>query len=1273
MKPPESMRTQTYVSEGALTANADPAATTGMDAEPRAKAGRLFDELPGYELLEELGRGAMGVVYKARQIALNRLVAIKVLAADRVQSRDLIRFLAEAEAIAAIEHPHVVQVFEFGERTGRPFMALEYCSGGTLAQRLQAGPLPSHDAAGVLAKIASGVAAGHKLGIVHRDLKPGNILLFPSSDPHARDLLTPKVTDFGLAKQIHGHDLTTTQAVMGTPAYMAPEQARGDSKFVGPEADVWALGAILYECLTGKPPFRGSDTWSLLNRIQSDDPTSLRSHNRAIPRDLELICLKCLSKDAADRYPTAGEMAADLGRMLNGESVSVRAAGVVERTAKWAKRKPTLASAYVLAAAVVVLVALGTGAALLWQSAVGARDQLAIEKRTADEARRDAELARDGERAANDNLAATHYAGTVALAYRQWAANRLALAGAILDECRPDLRGWEWDYLHGRTRREAFALRGHEGAVYSVAFSTDGTTLASAGQDGTIRLWNSTTGETVAVLRGASGGIYSVSFDPIRPRLAAGGEDGSVRVWDLPNRQPLFEHKGEGDVTSIAYSPDGKSLAIGRANKTAAILAADNGDSVGTLLGHAEAITSVAFSPDSTLLATASYDKTVHLWDVASCEPRVILVHKSPVLFATFDPSFKIEPVVPARQARPRERQTISLVRANFQNDERPRPTPFRLATGLQDGSVRQWDNGSGVLATAGFAQDRNVQVGTTLSGDPIFNVQASDAAAVSEVAFRPDGKWLAAGRADGSTTFYRTDGSGATFQMSDHTGRVASIGFAKDGDRLATAGEDGLVKIWDKGPCATIYSPIATASQAGQAFLSSVGFTDDSRKLRSGRRDRSGQEWEIILKPPEASSSRMPEEMPKEPSAAPSRIEKPTARPEVAPAPRRVPRGEKKVGLFREEDRAETPRQHDLFRAVFYQPPQPAQPPPPVEPPSPPTSGASSGWTTPYTTGGVPSAGSSTSANVAGVAASSIHINDRAAPYAFGPGGWWITTDTAANLVQLGWPGGPTERDASLEFEWPSMAGRTIEERPAAASNFSLRGAKSGSPTAITAVAIAPTRDFIAAGRGDGWVVLWNSADWQVRRLFRAHASTVGALAISPDGKVLATAGFDHSIRVWNAETGAEIAAMKGHVAEVLTVAFGSDGTWLVSGAADNTARVWDARTGVERRVLRGHIGVVTAVAVSPDGKRVLTGSFDHTARLWNPATGHEVLVLPTGNAGPIRAVAFSPNGDRIAVAGFLPSVRVYDRTPPVLPLFPPDPPAVMPKPKVESSKPAK
>ena len=312
--------------------------------------------VPGYDLLAPLGEGGMGVVWKARQTKLNRLVALKmVLGEQRAGSKELIRFLAEAEAVAAVKHPHVVQVYEYGEANGRPFLAMEYLPGGSLADRLErTGRLDPKAAAELVATLAGAVQAAHDLGIVHRDLKPGNVLF----DEHGQ----PKVTDFGLAKRAGGSDLTATQAVMGTPAYMAPEQARGDTKFVGPQADVYSLGVILYECLTGTRPFEAPDQLALLRKVAEEEPERPGKRVPGLPRDVELICLKCLAKDPAERYPTAGALAADLGRFAAGEPVSVRAAGVVERAAKWARRKPTLAAAYTLGLLAVLLGGLGGAA-----------------------------------------------------------------------------------------------------------------------------------------------------------------------------------------------------------------------------------------------------------------------------------------------------------------------------------------------------------------------------------------------------------------------------------------------------------------------------------------------------------------------------------------------------------------------------------------------------------------------------------------------------------------------------------------------------------------------------------------------------------------------------------------------------------------------------------------------------------------------------------------------------------------------------------------------
>ena len=308
--------------------DATTAAETGPDGrDDRETASPGAPSLPGYEVLGELGRGGMGVVYKARQVSLNRTVALKMLPGGAYAERhELARFLGEAEAVAAVKHPHVVQVYDFGQCDARPYFAMEYLGGGSLVDLIRtSGRLAPATAAALVEKVARGVQAAHDLGIVHRDLKPANVLLADDGEP--------KVADFGLAKRGGRTDLTRTGAVMGTPHYMAPEQAAGRAKFVGPAADVYALGAILYECLTGRTPFAAEDTVRLLVKVVEDEPEPVRRLAPDVPRDLEAVCLKCLRKEPAARYATAEDLAADLRRFLNGESVAARSTGVLGRVA----------------------------------------------------------------------------------------------------------------------------------------------------------------------------------------------------------------------------------------------------------------------------------------------------------------------------------------------------------------------------------------------------------------------------------------------------------------------------------------------------------------------------------------------------------------------------------------------------------------------------------------------------------------------------------------------------------------------------------------------------------------------------------------------------------------------------------------------------------------------------------------------------------------------------------------------------------------------------
>ncbi len=359
---------------------------------PRPQRERFGD----YELLERLARGGMGVVYRARHTRLNRVVALKMLlSGDQAAEAELARFRTEAEAIARLQHPHIVQVFEIGEHDGKAFLALEFCAGGSLRDALAGTPLPPRQAAAVVETLSQAMQVAHQAGVIHRDLKPANVLLAgdvpdaddPSLQPgelrQRRLGLTPKVADFGLAKKLDEKGQTVTGEVLGTPGYMAPEQAAGKVRRPGPAVDVYALGAILYELLTGRPPFQAATAMDTLMQVLKDEPVPPSRLQPGVPRDLETICLKCLHKAPDKRYASAAALAADLRRFQDGEPIEARPAGWAERGWKWAKRRPT-AAALTLVSVLALLVLLVGG---LWFNArlTEQRNDALDQKKTAQE------------------------------------------------------------------------------------------------------------------------------------------------------------------------------------------------------------------------------------------------------------------------------------------------------------------------------------------------------------------------------------------------------------------------------------------------------------------------------------------------------------------------------------------------------------------------------------------------------------------------------------------------------------------------------------------------------------------------------------------------------------------------------------------------------------------------------------------------------------------------------------------------------------------------
>jgi WD40 repeat protein len=744
-------------------------------------------QIEGFEVVRELGRGGMGVVYLARQLQPDRLVALKLLrAADQADEAELARFRLEAETLARLRHPNIVQIHVVGEHDGRPFLALEYIAGGTLADKVQESlPTPAAAAAQV-ETLARAMHAAHERGVVHRDLKPENVLL--DSDG------TPKITDFGLAKKLDASGQTASNAVVGTPSYMAPEQAGGQSRLVGPAADVYALGAILYKLLTGRPPFQGPTTMDILLQVVSADPVPPRRLRPEVPRDLQTICLKCLAKVPGERYADGLALAEDLRRCRAGEPIQARPAGRAEQLVKWARRRPALAAAYGLGLLALLLGSGGIGALGLWQRAEKAREELLL----------------------------VSYFRAMDLAHRDCQDDKFERAHRCLQDYPERVRGWEWHYLwrlsHPRT---LLTLKGHAYTVMSVSFSPDGHRLASASDDWTVKVWGAHTGQEERTLKGHTGSVFAVSFSPDDRHLASASADGTVKVWDAQTGREERTLKGHtGGVQGVSFSPDGRRLASAGGNfhgpGEVKVWNAQTGQEERTLQGHKPGAEDVSFSPDGRRLASISLDGTVKVWDALTGQEVLTLrggssrMAFSPdgrrLASASWDNTVKVWDAHTGQEIHSLKGHTKEVRSVSFSPDGR------RLASASFDRTVKVWDAQTGQLALS-------------LEGHT---------GAVWGVAFSPDGRLASAGGSwsAGEVKVWAQPGQ-EILPLKGHTGAVWGVDFSPDGRRLASASQDKTVKIWD--------------AQTGQEILTlkghtgavrGVSFSPDGRRLASASDD---------------------------------------------------------------------------------------------------------------------------------------------------------------------------------------------------------------------------------------------------------------------------------------------------------------------------------------------------------------------------------------------------------------------------------------------------
>jgi eukaryotic-like serine/threonine-protein kinase len=785
-----------------------------------AVQGQVFGD---YELQEEIASGGMGIVYKAWQRSLSRTVALKMIRAGRLASAlDVQRFRAEAEAAASLEHSNIVPIYDVDEHEGHHYFAMKLIEGGNLASKIPYFQEHPRDAARTLATMARAVHFAHQRGILHRDLKPANILLDAEGEPY--------VTDFGVAKRLKGQgEHTDAGLIMGTASYMAPEQAAGKVKRLTTAADVYSLGAILFEMLTGQPPFQSETTLETLRMVQEDEPDRPRLYNPKVSRDLETICLKCLDKTPSSRYRSAESLADDLDSWLLGEPIQARRSPFYERWYKWTKRHPTTAGLVgtTLLGAVGLLTALIVSYILITRS----YSDLANEKLKTEEASR--------------SLERTIYYQNIALAARESAAGNGPNAMRLLDQCPEDMRGWEWNLLKWHSHEDPVTLHGSGGALFGLTLHPDGIHVAAACFDDTIPIWSMNRSDPVRTLAGHHGPVRSVAFSPDGKWLASASGDKTIKIWDWAKGHVMRTLTGHSlNLWSVAFSPDGKYLA----SSGGGLATGDDGEikiwdtADGTLVHSIDRpsvrVWKVLFSPDSKQLATTGEDKMVKLYDVKTGElTKTLAGHTVPVLSLAFSPKGD------------------------------------RLASGSgmhnagDTGEIKVWDLTAGkeIVQMAGHADevwclafspdgdrlasasfDQTVKLWDTATGQEVLTLRGhSDH--VRGVAFSSDGKRLVSASEDNtlriwdSTPVSLQSTDDKSFTLTGHKDRVWCVAYRPDGKQLASASEDHTIGIWDLDKKEKAFSLMGHS-----AGVRAVAYSPDGRYLASASYDNTVRVWDV-------------------------------------------------------------------------------------------------------------------------------------------------------------------------------------------------------------------------------------------------------------------------------------------------------------------------------------------------------------------------------------------------------------------------------------------
>jgi WD40 repeat protein len=823
----------------------------------------------------------MGVVYQAQDLRLHRLVALKVVRGSEVAPGDLERFLGEARTLAGLSHPHVVAIHAVSEPGQAPFFTMEWMGGGSLAQKLDGTPWPDARASALVETLARAVHAVHGRHIVHRDLKPANVLLAEDG--------TPKVADFGLARRLdRDGSLNPSGAIVGTPSYMAPEQALGKlAGEVGPAADVYGLGAILYELLTGRPPFRAAAVVDTLVQVLQEEPVPPGRLNLRVAKDLEAVCLKCLEKNPRRRYASAEALAEDLRRFRDGAPTLARPLGRAGRLWRWARRRPLVAS---LAALVFVLLAVGAVGGVTAALLINASRKQEVEaRRRADRlaeqearARRQAdrllvvrtfdralELCRQGkvrqgmiwlaealERAPPDeqdfrhairvNLAAWRLQLRSPRAILSHQSEVRALAVSPVDArvvtATADQKAWVWDGLTGQPTRAPLP---HPARVNAVVFRPDGRAVLTGCADGRARLWQlgpgGPAGKPLEVRHGAA--VRAVAFRPDGHAFLTGGDDGGACLWDAATGKAIWKSKAhKAAVRAVAFSPDGRAVLTGSTAGSARLWRLGPRGPVGRPLelrhgnGEPATVQAVAFSPDGLAVLTGSRDRSARLWDSLTGKPvGPVLRHPAAVWSVAFRPDGRKILTGGFRAAWVWDRATGQADGPPLAHADRVAAVAYSrdgrlLLTGCRDGSARVW------------AAPLGRPLGLPLPGPFLPRGQPAE---TGVVVFSPDGRFVFTGDRGGTARLWQTATGTLIGEWEAHKKPQAAVraaAFRPDGRALVTGGLDRTARLWRVGSRGLAGRPLELRHRAG---VQAVAFRPDGKAVLTGDDTGTARLWD--------------------------------------------------------------------------------------------------------------------------------------------------------------------------------------------------------------------------------------------------------------------------------------------------------------------------------------------------------------------------------------------------------------------------------------------